>query len=176
MNTKIISITYSALTVAILYVGGYVLYTLSGALALPGNRFILLAPFLSFVFYFPIVKLKQNWLFTKINVVLALVLAYISIFMSLAICATGLLTDLTALLIFRPLDKNYKIVLTCSFYPVYAVLTSFYVTTYLTTSTMFANISIEFLLILISIVYILGLFGSYMAFKLKDRILHKHYN
>ncbi|TCT15443.1 energy-coupling factor transport system substrate-specific component [Natranaerovirga pectinivora] len=171
MNQKIIALTYSAITVSILFVGGFVLYSLSSALAIPGNRFVLLAPFLSFVFYFPLAKIRKFGLLTKINVVFALVLSYISIFMGLAIISSGLLTDLTGFVLFKKLNKEYTIVITSSIYPVYATLTSFYVTTYLTAgSNMFGYISYKVLIILLFIIYFLGLLGSLAAYKLKSRV------
>ncbi|TCK98568.1 energy-coupling factor transport system substrate-specific component [Natranaerovirga hydrolytica] len=176
MKEKILIMTYSAITVSILFVGGFFIYSLSATLAVPGGRFILMAPFLGFVLYFPLTKFRTYGLISKITGVFALILSYVNLFMGLAIFSSGLLTDITSFVMFRKLNKEYKIILTTSLYPLFATLTSFYVTTYITHTNFFKfnALSIYLFMLLVIFIVLLGLFGSYCGYKLKNRIFYNH--
>ena len=96
-------ITTIAMGVATLIGGGMGIYFLSAFFALPGSKYLLMAPYLSTIFYVMQYKLTSKYTLLKIGTVFALIMTVINIFMGIAILLTTLLTYLTVLP-FKSLD------------------------------------------------------------------------
>ncbi len=90
-------ITTIAMGVATLIGGGMGIYFLSAFFAVPGSKYLLMAPYLSIIFYVMQFKLKSKYTLLKIGTVFALIMTVINIFMGIAILLTTLLTCLTVL-------------------------------------------------------------------------------
>lgn len=90
-------ITTIAMGVATLIGGGMGIYFISAFFAVPGSKYLLMAPYLSTIFYVMQFKLKSKYTLLKIGTVFALIMTVINIFMGMAILLTTLLTYLTVL-------------------------------------------------------------------------------
>ncbi|WP_425447402.1 hypothetical protein [Dethiothermospora halolimnae] len=169
-------ITFIALTAALMVVVGYVLYSVSAILPIPGSKFIIHSSFLSFVLTLPVVHIRKIGTISMINFVFSFIMFFISPYMGLAILTSGLFTEIVGFLIFRNYNSSKKVLFTVALYPVFSLLTSFFVTNYITGNTIYLVIGNKLTLIVLSIIiYGLGLLGSYSALKiLPKRVLHKN--
>ncbi len=114
-------LTYDALTLALLIVGGFILYYISSVVPVPGAKFLLMAPYLTIVLYYPVKRSPTPGTISLINLGFAALLSLMSFFMGIAIVLSGVLTDLTVLVLFRKYDTEWKRRVGISFYPAYAM-------------------------------------------------------
>lgn len=109
MNKSKIStrdIAHIAMGIAALICGGFVILQISLVFPLPGIKYIFMAPFISMVIYILIQKLESNFGFMWIGLVFAVVMTVFSIFMTIAIAITAILTQLFVLLVKNKRIKN----------------------------------------------------------------------
>jgi energy-coupling factor transport system substrate-specific component len=102
MNKSKISIrdiAHIAMGIAALICGGFVILQISLVFPLPGIKYIFMAPFISMVIYILIQKLESTYGFMWSGLVFAVVMIVFSIFMTIAIAITSILTQLSVLLI-----------------------------------------------------------------------------
>ena len=159
-----------ALTVTLVIVLGYVLYIIGSTLPIPGARFILFSPFLSFMLTILVVYIRKVGVITTFSFVFAVIMSFISIFMGAAIIASGLLTDFVNLLAFRGYNTNKKILFSVPFYSVFALLTSVYVAVYVTGNKLFMLTWGTLLsIILLGIIYVLGIIGTHFALRILQK-------
>ncbi len=163
-------LTYDALTLTLLIVGGVVLYYLSKIIPIPGAKFLLMAPYLTIVLYYPVIRSPKPGTITVINLGFAALLSLVSLFMGIAIVLSGMLTDLTVIILFRRYDTPWKRRLGIAFYPAYAMLTSLFITDFITGKHLYGNFGIWPVLLMTLATYILGVGGAIMGDIIEKRV------
>lgn len=150
---------FISLLVSILIGGGYVLYILSTYFPLPGMKYVILAPYLSLIICALRILVKNRWAVIKFNTVFAMIMSLITIYMSMAIIITTILTELTALLVGR-LSSDFKNIITSALYSFYSVFVSLITIKYILITSEAINISSTMIISFCLIAFIFGLFGA----------------
>src|SRR6056297_85780 len=116
MSFRTRDITFMSLTVVLLIAGGYLLYYMSLFFPVPGSKFIIMGTYLSLVVYFPMKKVNKLGTIALVSIIFGGILSIFTLFMGVAIILTGLLTDLTTLVIGRGYKNERVILLSAAFY------------------------------------------------------------
>lgn len=131
MNNKTHSttreITYIAIGVSTMIVGGLAIFQLSLVFPIPGVKFILLAPYLALLFYILLSIIKQKNALIKIGCTLALIMVSINLFMGLAILLTSIISQLSITLISHEKKPFYGAILFSGFTGLTSLLISKFV-------------------------------------------------
>lgn len=170
MKFKTSDITYMAFSIILLISGGYFIYYMSLLFPVPGSKFIIMSPYLSLVLFFPIKKIKKIGIMSLISIIFGLILSTFTFFMGLAIITTGILADLTTFIFLRNYKTNKKIIISASFYPVYAYITSIYITNFVTGNVLYNVVELNIFILVGILIYILGIIGSFIGYKIYNRI------
>jgi len=163
-------LTYDALTLALLIVGGFILYYISSVVPVPGAKFLLMAPYLTIVLYYPVKRSPTPGTISLINLGFAALLSLISLFMGMAIVLSGVLTDLTVIVLFRKYDTEWKRRIGISFYPAYAMLTSLFITDFITGKRLYGNFGLWPVIIMTLATFALGYIGAVTGHFIDKRI------
>lgn len=170
MKYTVKDITLIALTGALTVVIGYVFYIAGSFLPIPGHKFVIFAPFLSFMMFIPVRKIKRIGVVTAVSVVFAALMAPITFFMALAIFLTGLSTEITTIFLFRNYSMTWKMIVSVAFYPTYAVLWAFFTARYFTSNAIYSLVGgWIFVVSLCLLIFSLGLLGGYLS----NRVIFK---
>ncbi len=86
-------ITYMAIGIAAMIVGGFVIYQISMVLPIPGVKYILMSPYLSMVIFMILSKVRQNYAMLKFGCVFGFIMCIINVFMGASILLTAFLTQ-----------------------------------------------------------------------------------
>lgn len=105
MRTK--DITYIALGIAALICGGIAIYQVSSFVAIPGVKYILLAPYLSMIMFVLISKIRVKHSVFVIGLPFGLIMLLMNFFMMLAIIMTSILTELSLLVVRKPNSRAF---------------------------------------------------------------------
>ncbi len=163
-------ITLIALTGALTVVIGYAFYIVGSFLPVPGLKFVIFAPFLSFMMFIPVIKIQRIGVMTAVSIVFAALMAPVTLFMALAIFLTGLTAEITAFLLFRNYKTTWKMIGSVAFYPTYAVLWAFATARYFTGNALYSLTGgWTFVVVLCLFIYGLGLVGGYLS----NRVIFK---
>ncbi len=159
-----------ALTAVLTVVFGYVFYLAGSLIPIPGYKFVVFAPFLGFMMYIPVAKIRRIGVMSAASFVFALLMAPITFFMGIAILATGICTDLVSLLVFRKYTSTKRVIASVAFYPSFAVIWAFLISNYLTGNVLYRLAGGWFLISMLCVViYPLGILGAYLS----DKFIYK---
>lgn len=114
-NSKAREITYIAVGVATMIVGGMAIFQMSLVFPIPGVKFILMAPYLSMLFFILLSTVKQNNALLKIGCTLGFIMMTVNIFMGFTILLTSLLSQLALVFVPRHNKALYGAVLFSGF-------------------------------------------------------------
>ncbi len=167
-------LTEGAFTLALLVVGGAVLYYLSALVPIPGSKFLLMAPYLSLALYAPVKRAPKPGVISIINLGFAALLSFFSVFMGLAIALSGILTDLTTVFLFRAYDRPWKRRWGIAFYPAYAFLTSLFITDFITGRHLYGTFGPWPIFIGALMTYALGYGGALLGEHIGHRLNKMH--
>jgi len=95
-NTRVI--TNIAMGVGALIVGGLAIFSLSRVLPFPGGKYLMMSPYLSMVVYIIMRKAPSSLTPFMIGVVFGGIMAFVNIFMGIAIVGTGIGASLMTLI------------------------------------------------------------------------------
>ncbi|MBF7095508.1 MptD family putative ECF transporter S component [Alkalibacter mobilis] len=166
MKYSVKDITLIGLVAALTVVVGYVFYLAGSLFPVPGYKFVVFAPFLSFMMYIPVRKIRKMGVMTIVNLVFGLLMSMVSLIMSIAIISAGITAELVAWLIFRNYETEKKSILAVAIYPVSAVLCASAASNYFTGNAIYRlSGGWKFLIGLSVLIYLLGVFGAYMSNK-----------
>lgn len=160
---------FISLLVSILLGGGYVLYIISTYFPLPGMKYVILAPYLSLIICALRVLIKHKWAVLRFNIVFAMIMSLISIYMSMAIIVTTILTEITSIL-FGKVSFDFKNIVSSALYSFYSVLISLITVKYILFSASAVNISSTLILSLSLFGFILGIFGAKIGEQVGNRV------
>lgn len=168
-NTE--ELTFMALMVSALLVGGYVLYILSKTIPLPGSKFVIMAPYLSLVMYLSINHLKKTWTMTIISIVFGMVISIFSLFMGIAIIVAGILSDLTGLILPNKLVPQLSLKIVASSYSFWSFAVSLFITDFITGNVLYGAFGpLSFIamgVLVFSLGYLGTLIGSITSLRIK---------
>lgn len=170
MSMETRDITFMSLTVVLLIAGGYLLYYMSLFFPIPGSKFIMMATYLSLVVYFPMKKVNKLGTIALISIIFGGILSIFTFFMGLAIIVTGLLTDVTTLIIGRGYKNESVIIISAASYALYSFITSIYTTNILSGNMLYNVVSIKMFIIVGIFIFSLGLIGAKIGQILYKRI------
>ena len=170
MSFETRDITFMSLTVVLLVAGGYLLYYMSLFFPVPGSKFIIMGAYLSLVIYFPMKKVKKLGTIALVSIIFGGILSVFTLFMGLAIIATGLLTDLTTLIIGRGYKNEGVIIVSAAAYAFYSFMTSIYITNVISGNMLYDVVSIKVFVLVGIIIFILGLIGAKVGQMIYKRI------
>lgn len=169
-DTKARKITYIALGISALIVGGIAIYQISALFPMPGFKYILMAPYLSMVIYIVVSKLKTKFGILKVGLVFGMVMATINIFMMVAIVATTFLTQISIL----PIPSERKGIMVGSvLFSAYTGSTALFISKYLI-GGVFAAISNGWVLAVGALCLVFGLIGTWTAKRIIKQINGYH--
>ncbi|MCK8825373.1 hypothetical protein [Fuchsiella alkaliacetigena] len=147
------------ITVALIVVGGYILYLLSNFIPIPAVKPILMAPFLGFAMVIPIFKVRKFGMITVISAIFGLVMSLLSILLTFAIIGAGVLSDLINFLLFRNYSKDRNIIFSIALFPVACSLSFFLI--------FGLSIEVDILtIVFLLFIYVLGFLGAYAGYKI----------
>ncbi|MGB3367049.1 MAG: hypothetical protein WBA54_06155 [Acidaminobacteraceae bacterium] len=169
MNLNLRESIFISLLVSMLLGGGYVLYIASTYLPMPGMKYVILAPYLSLIICALRVLVTNKWAVIRFNIVFAMIMSLISIYMSLAIIITTILTELTGLVLGQFASK-FKNLITSALYSFYAVFVSLITLKYILLTSDIIEISIIMIISLSLVGFVLGIFGARIGEEVGERV------
>lgn len=157
-----------AIAVATIIVGGYGIIILSRPLAIPGMKYIMMAPYLSMVLMILMNKIESKYVIVKSNAVFAMIMMMINVYMGIAILLSGALTQGVQLLLIRKNKWTKRFV--CSSYASFVLLTALPISKYLIGGAVFEAIENNWIVIAAVIAFILGYIGTLMGDFISERM------
>jgi hypothetical protein len=151
-------LTTFALFTALMVVGGYILYLISNFIAIPGSKFIIMGPFLTLIMTIPLIRYPRFGTLSLINLAFGGLMLIFSPWMMLAIVVSGVLADCVILI---PIWRKARILLAMGVYNGVSLLTSVYVTIYVTGNSLYKILNVEVLLGALLIAVITGSLGGF---------------
>lgn len=164
-----------AITAALTVVIGLVFYMMGSVLPIPGNKFLIFAPFLGFMMYVPVDRIGRVGTVSMVSAIFAFIMGFINIFMALAILLAGISNDLLTLVFFRNYSTEFRKVASVGMYSSLSFLWAFVMSYYFTGNKLFLLIGDKRVLIpIVAVTYGLGVLGAFISKDLlKKRINRK---
>ena len=150
-NFRIKDLSFMAISIALMYVFGKILYIMSRFFPIPGSRVIFTTPLFTFVLTAAVLKTKKIGTISIIMGLLALILLRLTIFGAVAVGLAGILTDLTTYMLIRKYTDYKSIYKTLAFHSFYSIWTSYFIISLFVESSTFimGNILLVFLVSII---------------------------
>lgn len=161
---------FISLLVSMLIGGGYVLYIVSTYFPLPGMKYVILAPYVSLIICALRILIKHKWAVIRFNTIFAMIMSLISVYMSMAIIITTILTEITGL-VFGKFNYESRSVITSAFYSFYSVFISLLTVKYILLTSDAINISTAMIFSLSLVGFMLGIFGAKIGEQVGKRVL-----
>lgn len=170
MNRKsnVYEIVQIAIGVGTIIVGGYGILVFSSPFAIPGMKYIMMAPYLSLVMTVLRSRLSGKYVLLKANAVFAMIMSFINLYMGIAIFLSGVLTQILQLVLWK--RNKWTTVLVCSGYSSFVLLTALPISKYLIGGVAFERISDKWILISAGIAFVIGCIGSLTGVFISKRI------
>ena len=148
---RIKDLSFMAISIALMYVFGKILYIMSRFFPIPGSRVIFTTPLFTFVLTAAVLKTKKIGTISIIMGLLALILLRLTIFGAVAVGLAGILTDLTTYMLIRKYTDCKSIYKTLAFHSFYSIWTSYFIISLFVESSTFimGNILLVFLVSII---------------------------
>jgi len=163
-----LEIAQIAIAVATIIVGGYAILIFSSPLAIPGVKYIMMAPYLSMVLIILINRVKSKFVIIKANVVFAMLMSFINLYMGLAIILSGVLTQALNISLIK--DNRWTRGITCSGYAGFVLLTALPISKHLIGGVVFEQITIKWIFVAAGIAFLFGIAGSLFGEFISKRI------
>ncbi len=157
-----------AIAVATIIVGGYGILILSSPLAIPGMKYIMMAPYLSMVLMILMNKIESKYVIVKVNTVFAMIMMMINLYMGLAIFLSGMLAQGVQLLLPKNTEWTKRVV--CSSYASFVLLTALPISKYLIGGAVFEAIENKWIVIAAVIAFLFGYAGTLMGSFISKRM------
>jgi len=156
--------------VVIMIIGGYLAYLLSTAIPLPGSKFLVMGPFLTFILMIPLERFPKFGTISVINFVFGMILFMLTPWMTLAILVSGTVSDLFMLI---PSTHWFKRVFSLGIYNLLSFYTSLFVTNIITGNLLYNVVGPVAMTIVGLICFFMGMLGAYLGRKINIKYLSK---
>lgn len=166
INTSIL--TQIAIAVAAIIVGGYAIYIVSSQVPLPGAKYTAMSPYLSLIIAVVLISFDFKNIILLVNAVFAMMMTIINPYMGIAILTTGILTQIVDYLI--PRRFKYRIYVVAASYSAFVSGTALAVSKLFIDSVVFDMITGPYLILLMGIAFVLGIFGAHFGIIIGKRI------
>lgn len=176
MTYSVRDIATISITVSLTFVLGYVFYLMGNVLPIPGNKFLIFAPFLGFMIYIPIDRVGRVGVITAVSVVFGFIMGLINIGMAIAILLAGVTSDILTRVSVRSYTSPRRKIISAGFFSATSFLWAFIVSYYFTGNRAFLLIANKWLLIpLVVIIYLLGVVGALMSKNMLEKRVYSNY-
>lgn len=175
MNSSKLStsvLTQIAIAVAAIIVGGYAIYIVSSQIPLPGAKYTAMSPYLSLTIAVMLISFDVKNIILIVNSVFAMLMSIVNPYMGLAILATGILTQMIDYLV--PSRFKYRIYCVSASYSAFVAGTALTVSKIFIDSVVFDRITPSYLVVLMGIAFVLGLFGAHFGIIVGKRVKKHH--
>lgn len=164
-QNKSTTLTYIALSVAIMIGGGFAILQFSMFFPFPGTKYMFMSPFLSTIIYVLLFKVPKPFTALKFGLVFGFIMFLINAYMGLAILLTALFTELA---VFLSPHHRLKPFFGGISFSATTTMSALFVSKYLI-GGVFQEIPFLYVLIAGLISMLGGIFGTFMARRI---ILH----
>lgn len=161
-------ITFFGIFTAAMLVGGYMLYFMSKLFPMPGSKIIIMGPYLTFVMILPLIRYPNFGTLSLINMVFGGVMFIINPWMMMAIVISGITADFAMLL---PIRLKIKQVLAMGIYNGMSLLTSIYISNYVTGNALYKLLNSQGILVIGILAILTGMLGGYLGLKINKKYL-----
>lgn len=163
-------IAYIGMSIALLFISGYVVYWISKPLLLPGAKFLLMAPLLTFLQYTPMLLRPKATTLVFFNLGFGVLLLAMSPLMAVAILLSGLFSGIVfkVLSLFRVL--SFAMHWGVASYVPFAMLVSFFISVEITGLFIYGDTWSFTVFVVAFVCLILGRFGTQMAEGLASKV------
>lgn len=151
-------ITTFAIFTALMVVGGYIFYFIASSIPIPGSKFIFMGPYLTCVMILPLIRYPKFGTLSLINLAFGGVMFILSPWMTVAIVVSGVAADFIMLI---PIEMKARQVLSMGIYNGMSLLTSFFISNYITGNLLYNALSYQGVLIAFIISAAAGMLGGY---------------
>ena len=165
---RIKDLSFMAISIALMYVFGKILYIMSRFFPIPGSRVIFTTPLFTFVLTAAVLKTKKIGTISIIMGLLALILLRLTIFGAVAVGLAGILTDLTTYMLIRKYTDYKSIYKTLAFHSFYSIWTSYFIISLFVESSTFIMGNVMVVLIVSIILYFVAYYISKASIRLFD--------
>lgn len=125
LRTK--DMTYIGIGLAALIGGGIVIYQISSIFAVPGVKYMLMAPYLSIIMYVLMSKVEVRYPALVIGTTFGLIMMLMNVFMTVSIILTSILTEVSLMGMRPSLKKRF---IGAAFFSGYSGLTALLISKY----------------------------------------------
>ena len=167
-KSKASEVAQIATAVSAIIVGGYGILVLSSPFAIPGLKYIMMAPYLSLVMSILLNRIKASFVLLKANAVFAMIMSMMNLYMGLAIISSGLLTEGLGLILGKKTPWSRRIV--TSAYSGVVILTALPISKYLIGGAQFDRITTKWIIIAALLACCLGFVGSLVGEFISKRL------
>lgn len=163
---RIKDLSFMAISIALMYVFGKILYIMSRFFPIPGSRVIFTTPLFTFVLTAAVLKTKKIGTISIIMGLLALILLRLTIFGAVAVGLAGILTDLTTYMLIRKYTDYKSIYKTLAFHSFYSIWTSYFIISLFVESSTFIMGNILLIFLVSIILYFVAYYISKASIRL----------
>ena len=163
---RIKDLSFMAISIALMYVFGKILYIMSRFFPIPGSRVIFTTPLFTFVLTAAVLKTKKIGTISIIMGLLALILLRLTIFGAVAVGLAGILTDLTTYMLIRKYTDYKSIYKTLAFHSFYSIWTSYFIISLFVESSTFIMGNILLIFLVSIILYFVAYYISKSSIRL----------
>ncbi len=155
------SIAYIGFFLALLIVGGFVIYQVAAVTGMPGVKYVIMGTYVSCLMYILLMKVKLKYTLLLFTTVFALIMSMFNLYMGFAIILTGGLAEGFGNLLFKSYRKVGKSILFAMFTPISALTISKYLI-----GGIYLQVSVQWILLAGIMGLIFGSIGTYLGVKL----------
>ncbi|MCD4714244.1 MAG: hypothetical protein K8R73_13245 [Clostridiales bacterium] len=170
LNTSVL--TQIAIAVAAIIVGGYAIYIVSSQIPLPGVKYTAMSPYLSLIMAVMLISFEIKNIILIVNAVFAMLMTIINPYMGVAILSTGILTQMVDY--FIPNRFKYRVYCVAASYSAFVAGTALTVSKLFIDSVVFEMVTAPYLIGLMVIAFVLGLFGAHFGIIVGKRVKKHH--
>ncbi len=172
LNTSVL--TQIAIAVSAIIVGGYAIYIVSSQIPLPGAKYTAMSPYLSLIMAVMLISFDIKNIILLVSAVFAMLMSIINPYMGVAILSTGILTQLVDY--FIPNRFKYRVYCVAASYSAFVAGTAMTVSKLFIDSVVFEMVTGPYLIVLMGIAFVLGLFGAHFGIIVGKRVKKHHLN
>lgn len=161
-------LTTFAIFTALMVVGGYIFYFISSSIPIPGSKFIFMGPYLTCVMILPLIRYPKFGTLSLINLAFGGIMFILSPWMTVAIVVSGIIADFIMLI---PIAMKIRQVLSMGIYNGMSLLTSFFISNYVTGNALYKVLDFQGVLIAFLVSVGAGIVGGYAGMRIDSTYL-----
>lgn len=161
-KTNVREIAYLAMFLAILIVGGFVVYQVTALSPLPGMKYVLMGPYIACIFYLAQSKVPVKWVMLKFSLSFAMIMVFFNVFMGIAISITGIISVLVS----ETIGRKYKLITSSVMFATLTPIVSITLAKYMI-GGVFLEVTFTWILLAGLLGCVFGLMGVFFGMKIE---------